>query len=301
MKLSIAALVAVAFAIAAAVTNFASEKQADPAQPVCSDTCDLAAHQAAMQHGMAMKGMVADDMSGMHGMSSATPLASPQPNQTRAPSRSMSTEDSMSPMGSMSNMVMHGHMTMTHARPANAADRARAEQILQALRVAMEPYKDANVAEAAGYKPFHPEWPLPLYHFTNWHNALANEFSFDPARPTSLMYRRMPGGRYQLEGAMYTAPLGSSLDQLDARVPLSVATWHEHTNLCLPPPGMGLDAFGPKPRFGLAGSITTQEACAQAGGTFKPFIYNWMLHVWPFESDPSKVWASEDNPGTMNH
>jgi len=39
----------------------------------------------------------------------------------------------------------------------------------------------------------------------------------------------------------------------------------------------------------------------QAGGTFKPVIYNWMLHVWPLETDPSKVWATEEHPGSMDH
>jgi len=84
-------------------------------------------------------------------------------------------------------------------------------------------------------------------------------------------------------------------------VPLSVATWHEHTNLCIPPAGMKGQSFGPGARFGLQGSITTADACAQAGGTFVPIIYNWMLHVWPYENDPSKVWATADDPGSLGH
>jgi hypothetical protein len=225
----------------------------------------------------------------------STPDMPPASAATAAPSMHMEIG-----AGAMSQAMMMGHMRMSPSRPATAADRARAASIITALRAAIAPYTDYRVAEAAGYKPFHPEWPLRMYHFTNAHNALANEFSFDPTRPTSLMYKPVPGG-YELVGAMYTAPRSATFDQLDARVPLSLATWHEHTNLCMPPPGMGARAFGPGATFGLAGSITTADACAQAGGTFVPVIYNWMVHVWPFETDPSKMWATADDPGTDGH
>src|SRR5260370_8001732 len=33
---------------------------------------------------------------------------------------------------------------------------------------------------------------------------------------------------------MYSAPADASPDQLDAIIPLSVAHWHAHTNICLP-------------------------------------------------------------------
>jgi len=292
MKLTIVFFAAASLAVATAISGLATGKQAQAVEPVCSDTCDLAAHSAAMQHNAAHGVMVADDMPGMSGMAAAPSAAPASAAGSNAPAGG--------PMGSMSEMAMHGHMKMTSARPHNAADRVRADQIVQTLRAAIEPYKDYRVAEAAGYTPFHPEWPLPMYHFTSVQNAMANEFSFDAARPTSLMYKRVTGG-YELVGAMYTAPRSSTLDQLDARVPLSVATWHEHVDLCIPPPGLGAQAFGPDARFGLAGSITTPEACVQAGGTFKPVIYNWMVHVWPFETDPTKVWATQDNPGTMDH
>ena len=261
MKASLGLFGAAALTIALAVAGVAHDGQA--AHPICSDSCDIPAHQAAMEHGTAMGGA------------------------TMPPGSSMS---------SMADMRMRaGHMTMTRVRPANAADRARADRILQTLRASVAQYRDYRVAEAAGYVPFHPEWPLSVYHFTNWRNAYANQFSFDPARPTALMYKRLAGG-YELIGAMYTAPRSATQDELNARVPLSVAVWHEHTNLCLPPPGLGAQAFGPNARFGLRGSISTQEQCAQAGGTFIPVIYNWMVHVWPFETDPSKIWATTDHP-----
>jgi hypothetical protein len=79
-------------------------------------------------------------------------------------------------------------------------------------------------------------------------------------------------------------------DELNERVPLSVARWHKHTNLCLPPRGTALTRATFK-EFGLTGSIATEESCEQAGGRWYPEVLNWMVHVYPYESDPAKVWA----------
>ena len=89
---------------------------------------------------------------------------------------------------------------------------------------------------------------------------------------------------------MYTAPKSFSNDQLNERVPLSVARWHEHVNICLPPKGTPLRDVDWQ-KFGAEGSIATQAACEEAGGRFLPLIFNWMVHVYPFETDPNKVWA----------
>jgi hypothetical protein len=285
-----------AFSLAAVVaTCLAIAPQDARAGGPCSDACSIADHMA-MHHMVAM-----DDMPGMSGTrATPTPAASAGPqSQSQRPPQGAAGDAMLQSMNDM-HMEHGGHMQMTANRPANAADQQRADQILAALRAAIGPYKDYRAAEAAGYQPFHAELPMPMYHFTNWANAMANVLSFDPARPTSLMYKRVPGG-YELVGAMYTASERSTDDQLNARVPLSVATWHLHTNLCLPPGGQSGAMWGPHAQFGLQGSITTADACAQAGGTFKPVIYNWMVHVWPFETDPSKVWATEENPGAMGH
>jgi len=53
----------------------------------------------------------------------------------------------------------------------------------------------------------------------------------------------------------------------------------------------------PHPQFGLRGSITTQEACDAAGGTFHPVIFNWMVHVYPFEKDQASIWSVERQHG----
>jgi hypothetical protein len=184
---------------------------------------------------------------------------------------------------------MSAHMYMTALRPANPADEKRAAEIVAQLRPAIEKYKDYRVALADGFKIFGPNVPQPQYHFTNYAYAFEAAFEFNPAHPTSLLYKKTKDG-YELVGAMYTARKLATEDDLNARVPLSVARWHKHTNLCLPPKGTSLQNANFK-EFGLKGSIATQEACEQAGGRWFPQIFSWMVHVYPYESDSAKIWA----------
>src|SRR5207245_3207321 len=44
-------------------------------------------------------------------------------------------------------------------------------------------------------------------------------------------------------------------------------------------------------KFGLGGSISTPEACADAGGTFMPSIFGWMVHLYPYEESRQKIWG----------
>ncbi|HZO83126.1 MAG TPA: hypothetical protein VFB33_15635 [Candidatus Binataceae bacterium] len=189
----------------------------------------------------------------------------------------------------VAHAAMAAHMAWSHTRPETAADRERAEQLVATLRATLAKYKDYHVAEADGFKPFHPELPQRFYHFTRWQNGLKAAFTFDPAAPTSLLYRRTADGGYQLVGAMYTAPRGASEAQLDARVPLSVATWHRHVNLCFPPKGRMRNADWT--RFGVAGSISTRAACEAAGGRFYPQIFGWMVHVYPWAKTEQEIFA----------
>ncbi len=186
------------------------------------------------------------------------------------------------------HMEMNGHMFMTTPRPPNAADQKRADEILAALRPAIEKFKDYHVALQNGFHIFLPNIPQEHYHFTNYHYAFEAALKFDPEHPTSLLYKKTPDG-YELEGAMYTAPRRFSEAQLDERVPLSVTEWHQHVNLCLPPKGEGWRADMTK--FGLRGSITTEEACKQADGRWHAVVFGWMVHVYPYETDPDKIWA----------
>ena len=188
------------------------------------------------------------------------------------------------------HMDMGPHMKMTALRLPRPGDAARAEQVVETARKASEKYLDYHVALADGYKIFHPEIPQKMYHFTNYGYAMEAAFRFTPEHPTSLLYEKH-GDDYKLIGVMYTAPKRLGEDQLDERVPISVAQWHEHVNFCAPPPDHRKDMLAPHPQFGLKGSIITQEACDAAGGTFHPVIFNWMVHVYPFEKDQASIWS----------
>jgi hypothetical protein len=180
------------------------------------------------------------------------------------------------------------HMFMTSPRKATAEDERRANEIVEQLRAGIEKYKDYHVALNEGYKIFHPEFPQPEYHFTNYKNGFMEAFSFDASRPTSLLYKKTSDG-YELVGAMYTMPKRATEEQLNERVPLSVAMWHLHTNLCMPPWGQRGSADMTK--FGLHGTIATEEACDAAGGHFHPVVFGWMVHVYPYEDSLDKVFA----------
>jgi hypothetical protein len=187
------------------------------------------------------------------------------------------------------DMASNPHMFMTELQPKQAGDDRRAEEIVEILGKSIAKYKDYKVALADNYKIFFPNVKQPIYHFTNYRNAIAASYIFNPAHPTSLLYKKTADG-YELVGAMFTAPKNATEQQLNERVPLSVARWHEHVNFCLPPRGAAPAQIDWK-KFGLAGSIATEEACGQANGRWIKQIFGWMVHVYPFQTDPNKVWA----------
>jgi hypothetical protein len=179
------------------------------------------------------------------------------------------------------------HLTMTSRRPASPADARRADAVVEALTAALERYKDSRVAIGDGFQPILLQLPLPEHHFTNYRNGFVGAFTFDPVRPTSLLYRKRNSG-YDLVGAMYTAPKWFNEDQLHARVPLSVSTWHAHVNICLPPQGTRRPDWL---RFGFRGSIASEAACHEADGRWFPQLFGWMVHVYPYERAPERIWA----------
>jgi hypothetical protein len=194
------------------------------------------------------------------------------------------------------HMDMGPHMKMTALRPAKTGDAERAKEVVESARKASEHYIDYHVALAEGFQIFLPNIPQKMYHFTNYRYAREAAFHFNPEHPTSLLYEKH-GEDYKLIGVMYTAPKRLTEDELDQRVPLSVAQWHEHVNFCAAPPDRRGEGLLPHPQFGLRGSITTQEACDAAGGTFHPVVFNWMVHVYPFEKDQANIWSVERQHG----
>jgi len=197
--------------------------------------------------------------------------------------------------GAVDSMTPHErhtgpHMRWTILRPPNPRDAERGEAIVAALRQVLEKYKDYRVAMRDGYAPLHPERKPVHYHFVNLQRRLMARTRFDPTAPTAILYRKTADG-YELEGAMYTAPRGLSEEELDERVPLSVAQWHAHVNLCFAPEdGRRLQRLHPG-AFGFKGRITTQSECANAGGRFKPQAGGWMIHVYPFKATTAEIWT----------
>lgn len=196
--------------------------------------------------------------------------------------------------GGMSGGKM-AHMYMTSLRQSSPGDIQRADVIVAAAKAAMAPYQDYRKALADGYKIFLPNLPQPQYHFTNYEHGLEARWHFDPSKPTSLLYKKTADGGYKLVGVMYTDRVDASEEELNERIPLSVARWHQHINFCKAPMGKKLEYFGPHAKFGLLGSITTKEACEAAGGEFYPHVLGWMVHVYPYETDPGRIWSTEDD------
>jgi hypothetical protein len=207
-------------------------------------------------------------------------------------------------MGHGHHHEMGPHMHMSALRDPQPGDEEKAQKVTDEARQALEKYKDYKTALADGYKIFLPNLPQKMYHFTNYGNAVGEAFRFDAAKPTSLLYEKN-GNDYKLIGAMYTAPVRFSEEKLNDRIPLSMAQWHQHVNMCKPPKGREIEMLSKAPKFGLAGSISTQDECDAAGGAFMPHLYGWMVHMYPWEKTLGQIWSVErqvkDKPGMEHH
>jgi hypothetical protein len=220
-------------------------------------------HSAGTQPGSSMDGMDMSKGADEQGVSAATTMMSSH------------------------HMDMGPHMKMTEPRPPQPGDQERATEVVNEAKEVMQKYQDYHAALNDGFKIFLPNVPQHQYHFTNYRYAFEAHFKFNAEHPTSLLYDRTADG-YKLAGVMYTAPAKASEEELNERVPLSVAQWHEHVNFCFPPRDKNPDLVRKDSRFGMGGSISTKEACDQAGGRFLPLVFGWMVHVYPGEKD---VWA----------
>ena len=193
--------------------------------------------------------------------------------------------------------AMEKHMAYSSTRPLTTTDSAKAMQVVNELRQAIVKYQDVKVAEADGYKMFAPQIKnQPQYHFTkNW-NAVRNQFGFDPARPTSLLYKKDGRGQLVLTGAMYTASRRTSEDELDRRIPLGVARWHRHVNWCVPrrlEKDRWNETRAGRPIFGPLG-VATKDECSAAGGRFIPQAFGWMVHANVFAgNDLRSIWHDD--------
>jgi len=206
-----------------------------------------------------------------------------------------SHSDSSPVMSAVDMSAMAAHMETTPTRKATTADSLRANDIVNDLRVAIAKYRDVKVAEADGFKMFAPQITNQLvYHFTKSLWALENQFTFNAARPTSLLYRKDAQGNFLLVGAMYTAPKRYTVNDLDKRIPTSVAQWHKHVSWCLPlrrDEERWTEVKNGRPVFGPLG-VATREECDAAGGRFVKEVFGWMVHANVFASnDPKVIWG----------
>lgn len=189
------------------------------------------------------------------------------------------------------------HLRLSTARPRTPEDSARGHGLVTTIRRELAKYRDVKMAIADGYQQFLPNVPLPVYHFTNKRYGLEAAFSFDAAKPTSLLYRKNSDGTFALTGVMYTAPAILNEARLDRRIPLGLARWHQHINWCLPRQGeesRWRETRAGMPLFGPESPISSAEECAAVRGRFIPRLFGWMLHVNAFESDdPAVIWSHQ--------
>jgi hypothetical protein len=210
------------------------------------------------------------------------------------PGMDMRGMDDLSAMGP-SMEAMAGHVIITTLRPKQPGDDEKAKALVAKVKATMERYKDYRKALADGYFIANPKLKQPQYHFMNTANTQEADVHFDPSKPTALLYRQTPMLEYKLEGAMYTASPQASETELNQRIPLSVARWHRHVNLCLAPDDQIQDYKRDHPKFGMFGSINTKEACEAERGTFHPYFFTWMIHVFPYEHDFKAVFSMNDD------
>lgn len=189
----------------------------------------------------------------------------------------------MEQMGDMEHGAHDKHMEMTPLRVATHADSVRAMSVVAELSRAIAKYQDTAAAVADGYKMFLPDVKAQrVYHFTNYKRAFKEAFRFNPAEPTSILYKRGTDGALHLVGAMYTMPKRASLSRLDDRIPLSIGRWHKHVNWCMPKKSEQArwsEQRQGAPLFGPESPIATKAACDEVGGVFHDSVFGWMIHV----------------------
>jgi len=206
----------------------------------------------------------------------------------------MSGQNDMADMGP-SMAAMAGHMYITPLRTKQAGDEEKVKAVVAALKASMERYKHYRKALADGYYIANPKLKQPQYHFISQANTREADLHFDPSKPTALLYRRTPTQEYKLEGAMYTTSPDATEDELNERIPLSIVRWHRHMNFCEAPENHVKYYQSAHPKFGMFGSIKTEEECKAERGTFHPYMFTWMIHVFPYESSLKDIFSMNDD------
>jgi len=158
--------------------------------------------------------------------------------------------------------------------------------VLEDAKAYWTKYEDYHKALEDGYQPLEPEVKQESYHFLQ----RSGKPSF-----WSPIYEKTapddPNSGYRLVAVMRVAVVRNAryatatMDLLNKEIPVSLVQWHSHSNTCQPPATRKGPWMTNDKEFGYHGSISTEEACTAAGGTFTPYGA-WMLHIHPFDPEP---------------
>ena len=118
--------------------------------------------------------------------------------------------------------------------------------------------------------------------------ADSTTFSDSPGMPMKL--------GYPAPVPTNTASKRMSEDDLNDRIPLSVARWHLHVNWCVPARSAKdrwYETRDGRPVFGPLG-VATKEECKAVDGRFIPQAFGWMVHATTFAgNDLRSIWHDD--------
>jgi len=216
----------------------------------------------------------------------------------------MNDQVAMAVEQSMSAHMDGPHLDLTPRRKPSPGDSIRAARVAAELRRGIEKYKDVSVAVSEGFRMFAPQaTEQPVYHYIHAIRTMREAARFEPGEPSSLIYRKRADGSLELYGAMYTAGVRATLDELNSRIPLSVARWHRHVNYCFPTQRRRIaETRDGKPLFGPVGILSTRAECEAAGGEFTRQLFGWMVHANVYAgTDPKAIWGADHAHGHPPH
>ena len=155
-----------------------------------------------------------------------------------------------------------------HASHATAVDETDEAQVafLQAVRSALQPFRDQRAAVAAGFRPLGPDMPHMGQHWVHPGRAVSPDL--DPSMPAMLTYLDV-GGEPVLTGAAFTLPVAAN--ETPPAFPFEGA-WHAHAGRLMD------EAFGLVPHG--------------ARDADRPRLA--MLHAWTEVDNPNGVWAADN-------
>lgn len=248
--------------------------------------------------------LLAPALLGAQGAGRPQPPAAPAGAMAAAARMGMNEQVAMAVEESMSAHMDGPHLDLTPVRKLAPSDSIRAARVAAELRRGIAKYKDVSVAVADGFRMFAPQaTEQPVYHYIHATRTMREAARFEPTEPSSLIYRKRADGSLELYGAMYTAGVRATLEELNSRIPLSVARWHRHVNYCFPTQRRRIaETRDGKPLFGPVGILSTRAECEAAGGEYTPQLFGWMVHANVFAgTDPKAIWGTDHAHGHPHH